>query len=59
MNDAHHDAVVRHLEGLQAELLSSLKECALQIAQNHGRKLTADEQTALDNARIVIAKASS
>ncbi len=39
------------------DLVSALKECALQIAQNHKRRLTLDEQAALDNARIIIAKA--
>lgn len=40
------------------DMLAALKECALQIAQTHNRKLTSDEQIALDNARAAIAKAT-
>lgn len=40
------------------EMLSALMECALEIAQIHNRKLTLNEQIALDNARAVIAKAT-
>lgn len=40
------------------DLLEALKECALQIAQNHGRKLTVGEEAALDAARAAIAKAT-
>lgn len=47
------------MSDLTAELLAALKECALQIAQNHGRKLTFDEQNALAWARDVIAKAEA
>ena len=39
------------------DMLAALKECALEIAQTRNRKLTANEQTALDAARAAIAKA--
>jgi hypothetical protein len=48
-----------HLIAAAPDLLSALKECALQIAQTHNRKLTMDEQIALDAARAAIAKAGA
>ena len=35
-------------------VLAALKECALQLAQIHNRRLTPGEQSALDNARAAI-----
>lgn len=56
--DCHADRVlVACLIAAAPELLDALKDCALEIAQIHNRKLTRNEQMALDNARAVIAKA--
>lgn len=46
-----------HLFAAAPEMYVALVECAVMIAQTHNRKLTADEQAALDNARRVIARA--
>lgn len=47
----------RQLVEQNARLLAALKDCAIQIAQIRNRKLTADEQAALDAARAAIAVA--
>lgn len=39
------------------DLLAALEDCALQIAQTRNRKLTYDEQSALDKARTALALA--
>lgn len=46
------------LAACSPELIEALKDCALQIAQIHNRKLTLGEQDALYRARAVIAKAT-
>jgi hypothetical protein len=62
----HIATVSRHMDNPEAyaalfaaalDLLSALKECALEIAQIRNRRLTWGEQVALDAARDAIAKA--
>lgn len=55
---SHDEALAKaRLTAAAPELLAALKDCAVQIAQTRNRRLTADEQAALDAARVAIAKA--
>lgn len=58
-NIAHGQATANGAElaasrAREERLREALKECAVLIAQNHGRKLTDAERSALDNARALL-----